>query len=136
MSTRRTILATILGVTTLPLIGWKRIVAAIKPPAKPRSLAATRDLLLPAVYAFAAQHAPDLEFNIYVDFTADSLLVKGWSFPNKRGLGFVITKEAIQDRTYVRTFRPSMELLAKCLKRDDISLEDEQRLFGKIYEQS
>lgn len=135
MNTRRNILAILLGAVALPLVGWNRAVAAIKLPAKPLGLAATRDLLLPAVRGFTAQYAPDLEFDIGVDFTTGNLLVKGWSFPNKRGLGFVITKYAIQDRTYERTFRPSMELLAQLLKRD-LTPEDEQRLFGAIHDRS
>ena len=131
MITRRDILTVpamaAAAITATQLPAW----AAPVTPAAPLSLDQVRDLLAPAVMSYSAIHAPELEFDIFADYTTGNLLVIGWSFKRKRMMGFVVTKGALEDRRYVTTFKPCMESLASLLKRDDLTAEEEQILFGE-----
>lgn len=78
-------------------------------------LSAVRDLLLPAVAHVRAFH-PDVELEINIKPQTDNLLVVGRHRKLDRELGFVITRNLINDRTYLETFKPSLDRLIECLE--------------------
>lgn len=107
-------LAVIPGFTGIrPAMALPKIDAALPVP-RVVPLAAVRDMLLPGLYA--RRGAEEIELDIQIDYTIDSLLVKGYSTRNKKELAFAITRSSIQDNTFKAQFNPSVLKLIDELK--------------------
>lgn len=78
------------------------------------------DLLSPGVWMFGRNH-PDLEFNLSIDSTGNSLLVTGYNRANRNYLGFAITGKSIKDRLHIASFYPSMTKLVECLSQPPLT---------------
>ena len=85
-------------------------------------LLSARDLLLPGLRAEGGKH-PDLELDIFIDFSIKCLLVKGFNKKNKQTLGFAITAGQIKDGLYKGPFRPNVLKLIELLNQAEEPVE-------------
>ena len=76
-----------------------------------------RDILIPGLHQF---RTTDIDLDVAVDFKAVGLIVKGYSFSQKRSLGFAFTKKTIADGTYKAHFAPNLTALLESFDRSTI----------------
>ena len=84
-------------------------------PAASLSLTTVRDVLLPALRGITKDYGKDYESDIFVNFKADTLVVKAYKFSTKQQLGFAISRSSIDSGIYKAAFRPSLIHLFKKL---------------------
>lgn len=82
-----------------------------------KNLSQIRDLLLPVVWDMRGEHYPGTQAEITVSDTVDALIVSAWK-EGKEPLAFAITRLAIEDGVYLRTFPEDFKTLLEKVSQE------------------